>query len=126
MTSRIACKRENKKERGLISYLPYLQRILGCNILSTILQEYATTAKSSNIGLTWEVHFKEKKQFEVSDMKKIFKLCIEVLDELIKKDFEEATLPLVKHLLSIAESILVWGFVGSNYILLLLIYLELI
>ncbi|KAM0733116.1 Exportin-4 [Formica fusca] len=90
------------------------KRILGCNILSTILQEYATTAKSSNIGLTWEVHFKEKKQFELSDMKKIFKLCIEVLNELTKKDFEESTLPLVKHLLSIVESILVWGFVDAN------------
>lgn len=101
----------------------YLQQILGCNILSTILQEYATTVKSSNIGLTWEVHFKEKKQFELSDMKKIFKLCIEILNELIKKDFEESTLTFVKHLLSIVESILVWGFVDANYILLLLIYL---
>lgn len=90
------------------------KRILGCNILSTILQEYATTAKSSNLCLTWEVHFREKKQFEVSDMKKIFKFCIEVLNELVKKDFEESTLPLVKHLLSIVESVLVWGFVDSN------------
>ncbi|GAB1860941.1 Exportin-4 [Camponotus japonicus] len=90
------------------------KQILGCNILSTILQEYATTVKSSNIGLTWEVHFKEKKQFELSDMKKIFKLCIEVLNELIKKDFEESTLTFVKHLLSIVESILVWGFVDGN------------
>jgi len=96
---------------------------LGCNILSAILQEYATTAKSSDIGLTWEIHFKEKKQFERSDMKKIFKFCIEVFNELIKKDFDESTLPFVKSLLSIVESILVWGFIYVNYILLLLMHL---
>ncbi|XP_011701811.1 PREDICTED: exportin-4-like isoform X1 [Wasmannia auropunctata] len=89
-------------------------QILGCNILAAILQEYATTAKSSDIGLTWEVHFKEKKQFEQSDMKKIFKFCIEVFGELIKKDFDESTLPLVKSLLSIVESMLVWGFIYAN------------
>lgn len=91
---------------------------MGCNILSAILQEYATTAKSSDIGLTWEVHFKQKKHFELSDMKRIFKFCIEVFSELIKKDFDESTLPLVKALLSILESILVWGFISENDILL--------
>lgn len=95
-----------------------MQQILGCNILSAILQEYATTTKSSDIGLTWEVHFKQKKHFELSHMKRIFKFCIEVLDELIK-DFDEATLSLVKSLLSIVESILVWGFIDANYILFL-------
>lgn len=93
---------------------------MGCNILSAILQEYATTAKSSDIGLTWQVHFKEKKHFELSDIKKIFKFCIEVFNELIKKDFDESTLPFVKSLLSVVESILVWGFIDANYILLLM------
>ncbi|KAL0106779.1 hypothetical protein PUN28_015377 [Cardiocondyla obscurior] len=44
-------------------------------------------------------------------MKQIFKFCMEVLSELIKKDFDDGTLPLVKSLLSIVESILVWGFI---------------
>ena len=91
------------------------------------MQEYATTAKSSDIGLTWEIHLKEKKQFEQSDMKKIFKFCVEVFNELIKKDFDESTLPLVKSLLSIVESMLAWGFIyNANYILLLLIHLRFI
>ncbi|XP_012525953.1 exportin-4 isoform X2 [Monomorium pharaonis] len=47
-------------------------------------------------------------------MKKIFKFCIEVLDEIIKKDFDESTLPFVKALLSIVESILSWGFIYAN------------
>lgn len=43
----------------------HLQQILGCNIISALMQEYATTVKSSDVGLTWETHFKAKKQFEV-------------------------------------------------------------
>jgi hypothetical protein len=39
--------------------------MIGCSILSSMLQEYATTVKSSDVGLPWEVHFKAKKQFEV-------------------------------------------------------------
>lgn len=100
-----------------------MQQILGCNVLSAILLEYATTVKSSDIGLTWEVHFREKKLFELSDMKKIFKFCIEIFGELIKKDFDDATLPLVKSLLSIVESMLVWEFAYLKYILLLLMQL---
>ncbi|XP_011647101.1 exportin-4-like isoform X1 [Pogonomyrmex barbatus] len=107
--SRILDEIENLIKGGDLS-----NQILGCNILSAILQEYATTAKSSDIGLTWEVHFKEKKQFELSDMKKIFKFCIEIFGELIKKDFNDSTLPVVKPLLSIVESILTWSFIYVN------------
>lgn len=84
------------------------------------MQEYATTIKSSDVGLTWEVHFKAKKQFEVTSLKKIFKFCVEVLMEIIKTDhIPEQMLPLVKHLLSICEGVLVWGYIYTNYILLI-------
>ncbi|EZA56944.1 Exportin-4 [Ooceraea biroi] len=86
------------------------KRILGCNILSAILQEYATNAKSSDIGRTWEWHFKEKMEFERTDMQRIFKFCVEMFVELTEKLMEEETLSLVKHLLAIAESMLVWGY----------------
>ncbi|XP_015609401.1 exportin-4 isoform X2 [Cephus cinctus] len=78
------------------------------------MQEYATTVKSSDVGLTWEVHFKAKKQFELSDLKRIFKFCVGALGELTKGDIQEATLPLIKHLLSITEGVLVWGFIYAN------------
>lgn len=90
------------------------KQILGCSLLSAIMQEYATTDKSSDIGLPWEVHFSEKRQFEQNDMKRIFKLCIHAFTALIKKDFDESTLSLVKHLLIIAEGVLIWGFVYAN------------
>jgi len=85
-----------------------LQQILGCEILSAILQEYATNTKSSDIGQTWEWHFKEKMEFEKTDMKQLFQFCVEMLAGLTEKLFEEETLPFVKHILAIAESMLVW------------------
>lgn len=81
------------------------------------MQEYATTVKSSDVGLTWEVHFKVKKQFEITDLKRIFKFCVGALSELTKNDIQEALLPLIKHLLSITEGVLVWGYISANYIL---------
>lgn len=68
---------------------------------------------------TWEWHFKEKMEFETTIMKQIFKFCVEMLVELTEKLVEEETLPLAKHLLAIAESMLVWRYFNENYILLL-------
>lgn len=99
--------------------LPFLQQLLGCSIISALMQEYATTIKSSDVGLTWETHFKAKKQFEVTSLKRIFKFCVQALGELSKADITENMLPLVKHLLSICEGVLVWGFIYINYILLI-------
>lgn len=52
--------------------------MIGCSILNSMLQEYATTVKSSDVGLAWEVHFKVKKQFEVChfNMKRLFTACL--------------------------------------------------
>lgn len=82
-----------------------------------MMQEYATTIKSSDVGLAWEIHFKAKKQFEVTSLKRIFKFCVQALGELTKADISESILPLIKHLLSICESVLMWGFIYVNYIL---------
>lgn len=81
------------------------------------MQEYATTVKSSDVGLTWEVHFRAKKQFEVTSLKRIFKFCVQALMELTKADIPETILPLIKHLLTICESALTWGFIYVSHIL---------
>ncbi|XP_021933085.1 exportin-4-like, partial [Zootermopsis nevadensis] len=92
------------------------RQILGCNIISALMQEYATTVKSSDVGLTWETHFKAKKQFEVTDLKRIFQFCVQALGELSKlvPPYSDEVLALLKHLLSIAEGVLSWGFISAN------------
>ncbi|CAG5101281.1 Similar to Xpo4: Exportin-4 (Mus musculus) [Cotesia congregata] len=87
------------------------RQLLGCSIMSALMQEYATTAKSSEVGLTWDLHFKAKQQFEITDLKRIFKFVTTALSELTKDSVPMETLPLIKHLLSIAEAALTWGYV---------------
>nr|XP_046471552.1 exportin-4-like isoform X1 [Neodiprion pinetum] len=99
---------------GLIMTGDLRRQLLGCSIISALMQEYATTVKSSDVGLAWEVHFKAKKQFEISDLKRIFKFCFGALGELTKEEIQEALLPLIKHLLSIIEGVLVWGYVSPH------------
>ena len=54
-------------------------QMIGCSILSALMAEYATTVKSSDVGLAWEIHFKAKKQFELTDLKSIFQFCVQAL-----------------------------------------------
>ncbi len=89
--------------------------MIGCSILSAMIAEYATTVKSSDVGLPWEVHFKAKKQFELTDLKSIFEFCIQALKELTPM----LTVPipaeksnLVLRLSTLAESILSWTFIN--------------
>lgn len=85
------------------------------------MQEYATTVKSTDVGLPWEVHFKAKKQFEATDLKRIFQFCIYLLSEVVKNDppYSNTLLELSGHLLKITETVLAWGYVSPIHILLL-------
>lgn len=91
-------------------------RMVGCSILAAILQEHATTVKSSDMGLTWEVHLKLKKQFEASDLQAIFKFCVQALRDLCD-NLTPANLPtdvgnLILRLVMISETILSWTFIS--------------
>ncbi|XP_011307073.1 exportin-4-like [Fopius arisanus] len=99
---------------GMVMSGDMQRQLLGCSMISALMQEHASTVKSSDVGLRWEVHFNAKKHFESTDLKRIFKFSISALSELTKDGIPEASLPLVKHLLSIAEGVLVWGFVSAN------------
>lgn len=63
------------------------------------------------MGLTWETHFNVKEKFQTVDLKRIFKFCISVVEELIKKDLQDDSIALLKQLLPILENIFTWSFV---------------
>ncbi|KAG7189043.1 hypothetical protein KM043_008634 [Ampulex compressa] len=102
------------KVEGLITSNDLPKQLLGCNIISALMQEYATLAKSFHIGLTWKDHVIHTKYFEATALKRIFKFCIGILGELIKKDMQEDVLSLIKQLLPIVEGVLMWGFVVAK------------
>ena len=90
------------------------KQLLGCSMISALMQEYATTVKSSDVGLSWELHFKAKKQFELTDLKTIMNLSIRSLDGIIKAGINEDNVTVLKQLLCIAESVLTWGFIHMH------------
>ncbi|XP_018907814.2 exportin-4 isoform X3 [Bemisia tabaci] len=92
------------------------KQVLGCCIITTIIQEYSTTIKSSDVGFTWEMHITAKKEFESSDLPKIFQFCLRALNELtsVKSPFPAQVNTVAKHLLSISESVLQWNFTDSG------------
>jgi len=94
-----------------------LMQTVGCSIISALMQEYATTVKSTDVGLPWEVHFKVKKQFEVTDLQTIFRFSVAALRQLLST----LTLPLsqelevlLRRLTTIAETVLTWTFINVN------------
>lgn len=92
-------------------------QMIGCSILSAMMSEYATTVKSSDVGLPWEVHFKAKKQFELTDLKSIFEFCVQALKELtptLTSPIPPERSNLVLRLSTLAENVLSWTFINVN------------
>eukprot|EP00094_Tigriopus_californicus_P000138 TCALIF_00134-PA protein Name:"Similar to xpo4 Exportin-4 (Xenopus laevis)" AED:0.05 eAED:0.05 QI:354/0.88/0.9/1/1/1/10/107/1127 len=101
----------------LISNGNMQMQMIGCSILSAMMQEYATTVKSSDVGLAWEIHFRVKKQFELTDLKSIFQFCIQALQELsnrVQQPIEPDLNNLLLRLISLTESVLSWNFINVH------------
>lgn len=90
------------------------QQFLACRIIYTIMQEYVTTVKSDDTGMTFDEHFRAKKQFELVDLKKIFCMVMTAFDELLKQlDLsQQAHVHLLHEYFTIEEQILMWGYVS--------------
>ncbi len=91
-----------------------VQQSIGCSVMAAIMQEYASTVKSSDVGLRWEIHFRVKRQFEATDLKRIFQFTVRALNALCEASGTRssvADVALLGRLLSIAEGILSWFFV---------------
>jgi len=84
------------------------RQTLGCCLLAALLQEFALTQKSSDVGLTWENHLKAKIRFQDVELKRIFEFCCRALNEILSS---EGGSPLLKHLLALVEAVLTWKFV---------------
>ncbi|XP_058826827.1 exportin-4-like [Topomyia yanbarensis] len=88
------------------------QQILSCSITLAILEEYCNIVRSDDTGLTTHEHFRAKKQFEVSDLLKVFVMTLQAMEQLIKvfDASHSMHLYLFKQMLSVMETILAWGF----------------
>ncbi|XP_055531872.1 exportin-4-like [Wyeomyia smithii] len=88
------------------------QQILSCSIILAILEEYCNIVRSDDTGLTTYEHFRAKKQFEDSDLLKVFIMALQSMEELVKVFDASNSMHsyLFKQMLSVMETILTWGF----------------
>ena len=90
---------------------------LACSIIYAIMQEYFTTVKSGDTGLTFEDHFKAKKHFEKNDLRKIFVMVLEALGMLLPV-FDATNgmqITLMQLFLQILETVLTWGYISPLF-----------
>nr|BAH72727.1 ACYPI004469 [Acyrthosiphon pisum] len=90
------------------------KQVLGCSIILALMHEYSTT-----VGLTSESHYAAKKEFEAKDLRRIFVFSTRALHEIqnLPQPLSIDIMTVLKNLLIICESILVWGFNSTNNIL---------
>ncbi|GIY56076.1 exportin-4 [Caerostris darwini] len=96
----------------LISSGDAMMQTIGCSILTALLNEFSSSTRASDVGLTWEAHLMAKKKFEKTDLKRLFQFCLQGLSELNKivPPIPQDTAKLFKKFLIIAEQVLTWNF----------------
>ncbi|KAH9500213.1 Exportin-4 [Bulinus truncatus] len=97
---------------ALISSGNITMQLVACSMLTSLLNEYSYTNRTSTVGLTWEFHMKCKRAFEQSDLKQVFMFTLKVLNEIEAQPSplsREAT-AFLNRILSIAEQVLSWEF----------------
>ena len=55
----------SEAEASLLRMLVWLQQLVACSLLSSLLSEYSNGMRTSRVGLTWEQHCSCKMAFEV-------------------------------------------------------------
>uniref|UniRef100_A0A4W3H4C1 Exportin-4 n=1 Tax=Callorhinchus milii TaxID=7868 RepID=A0A4W3H4C1_CALMI len=91
---------------------------LACSILTALLSEFSSSTKTSNIGLSMEFHGSCKRMFQEDDLRQIFVLTVEVLQEFSRRENLSAQMSSVfQRYLALANQVLSWNFLPPNYIL---------
>ncbi|KAG0038020.1 Exportin-4 [Podila clonocystis] len=93
------------------------QKEVGLLLARALVDEFSSRGKASNVGLTWDFHYKTKSSFEERHLRLIFEAALHVLhgemQELLSNPGQEVSgtqKPLLSTSLMILESILHWDF----------------
>ncbi|NXC57736.1 XPO4 protein, partial [Aleadryas rufinucha] len=114
----IDCKSIFHEVSQLISSGNPTVQTLACSILTALLSEFSSSSKTSNIGLSMEFHGNCKRIFQEDDLRQIFMLTVEVLQEFSRRENLNAQMSSVfQRYLALANQVLSWNFLPPNYIL---------
>ncbi|XP_062861651.1 exportin-4 [Trichomycterus rosablanca] len=111
----ISCKSIFHEVSQLISSGNPTVQTLACSILTALLSEFSSSNKTSNIGLSMEFHGSCKRVFQEDDLKQIFVLTMEVLQEFSLRENLNAQMSSVfQRYLALANQVLSWNFLPPN------------
>ncbi|XP_026883739.2 exportin-4 [Electrophorus electricus] len=111
----INCKGVFHEVGQLISSGNPTVQTLACSILTALLSEFSSSSKTSNIGLSMEFHGSCKRVFQEDDLRQIFVLTMEVLQEFSLRENLSAQMSSVfQRYLALANQVLSWNFLPPN------------
>ncbi|XP_041128482.1 exportin-4 isoform X2 [Polyodon spathula] len=111
----IDCKGIFHEVSQLISSGNPTVQTLACSILTALLSEFSSSSKTSNIGLSMEFHGSCKRLFQEDDLRQIFLLTVEVLQEFSRRENMNAQMSSVfQRYLALASQVLSWNFLPPN------------
>ncbi|XP_049678750.1 exportin-4 isoform X3 [Accipiter gentilis] len=111
----IDCKSIFHEVSQLISSGNPTVQTLACSILTALLSEFSSSSKTSNIGLSMEFHGNCKRIFQEDDLRQIFMLTVEVLQEFSRRENLNAQMSSVfQRYLALANQVLSWNFLPPN------------
>uniref|UniRef100_A0A667ZKJ6 Exportin-4 n=1 Tax=Myripristis murdjan TaxID=586833 RepID=A0A667ZKJ6_9TELE len=114
----INCKSIFHEVGQLISSGNPTVQTLACSILTALLSEFSSSSKTSSIGLSMEFHGSCKRLFQEEDLRQIFVLTMEVLQEFSRRENLNAQMSSVfQRYLALANQVLSWNFLPPNHIL---------
>ncbi|MBN3275091.1 XPO4 protein, partial [Polyodon spathula] len=113
----IDCKGIFHEVSQLISSGNPTVQTLACSILTALLSEFSSSSKTSNIGLSMEFHGSCKRLFQEEDLRQIFMLTVEVLQEFSRRENMNAQMSSVfQRYLALANQVLSWNFLPPNFL----------
>ncbi|XP_062313568.1 exportin-4 [Osmerus eperlanus] len=111
----INCKGIFHEVSQLISSGNPTVQTLACSILTALLSEFSSSSKTSNIGLSMEFHGSCKRIFQEEDLRQIFMLTMDVLQEFSRRVNLNAQMSSVfQRYLALANQVLSWNFLPPN------------
>lgn len=107
-----------EKMSHLLKHSDEAMQIIGCSILTNLLNEFSSNSRASALGVAWESHTEAKEAFEKEDMKEILTLILQMLHQMDESSGAGTTsrgaVVMWNRLLALAVQIFGWEFVKTR------------
>ncbi|KAG0300024.1 Exportin-4, partial [Dissophora globulifera] len=101
------------------------EKRIGLALAHALVDEFSSRGKASNVGLTWDFHYKTKLSFEERHLRLIFEAALKVLHEQLQdliaipgQEVSGSQKPLLSLSILLVESMLQWDFASNNQLVL--------